>query len=58
MAKDTGAICFHSSARKTLESQMNFLNAGMKENLVQVSLDGKEVKQLKNNLVAHFHSMN
>ncbi len=58
MAKDTGAICFHSSARKTLESQMNYLNAGMKENLVQVSLDGKEVKQLKNNLVAHFHSMN
>jgi copper homeostasis protein len=58
LAKDTGAICFHSSARKTLESKMFYLNAGMKENLVQVSLDGKEVKQIKNNLVAHFHSTN
>ena len=56
LAKDTGAVCFHSSARKTLESQMNYFNTNMKENLVQVSLDGKEVMHLKNNLVSHFHS--
>ena len=57
LAKDTGAVCFHSSARKTLESRMNYFNPDMKENLLQVSLDGKEVMQLKNNLVSHFHSM-
>jgi copper homeostasis protein len=56
LAKDTGATCFHSSARKTLESQMQYLNSDMKESLVQVSLDGTEVKHLKNNLVTHFHS--
>jgi copper homeostasis protein len=55
LAKYTGAFCFHSSARKTLESQMLYFNADMKENLVQVSLDGNEVKRLKNNLVSHFH---
>ena len=56
LAKDTGASCFHSSARKTLESQMQYLNTDMKENLVQVSLDGTEVKHLKHNLVTHFNS--
>jgi len=56
LAKDTGAFCFHSSARTILESQMLYFNTDMKENLVQVSLDGVEVKQLKNNLVEHFHS--
>jgi copper homeostasis protein len=57
LAKDTGAICFHSSARKTLESQMHYFNTDMKENLVQVSLDGTEVMYLKTNLVSHFQSM-
>ncbi len=56
LAKDTGASCFHSSARKTLKSQMQYLNTDMKENLVQVSLDGTEVKHLKHNLVTHFNS--
>ena len=56
LAKDTGAFCFHSSARKTLDSQMHYFNADMKEKLVQVSLDGAEVKQLKHNLDVHFHS--
>lgn len=55
LAKDTGAICFHSSARKTLDSQMSYLNADMRESLVQVSLDGAEVKQLKNNLFTYFN---
>lgn len=55
LAKDTGASCFHSSARKTLESPMRYLNTDMKENLVQVSLDGIEVKRLKHNLITHFN---
>ena len=58
LAEETGAICFHSSARKSIESQMNYFNTGMKENLVQVSLDGFEVKQLKNNLISYFQSTN
>ena len=57
LAKDTGAICFHSSARKTLDSQMQYFNTNMKENLVQVSLDAGEVSLLKNNLAIHFQSM-
>lgn len=56
LAEETGAICFHSSARNSLESQMNYFNTSMKENLVQVSLDGFEVKQLKNNLISYFQS--
>jgi copper homeostasis protein len=56
LAEETGAICFHSSARKSIESQMNYFNTGMKEKLVQVSLDGFEVKQLKNNLISYFQS--
>jgi len=54
LAVETGAICFHSSARKTLKSQMNYFNTGMNENLVQVSLDTAEVMQLKHNLVSYF----
>ena len=57
LANDTGAICFHSSARKSLDSQMQYLNSNMKENLVQVSLDADEVSLLKYNLATHFQSM-
>jgi copper homeostasis protein len=56
LADETGAICFHSSARKSLESQMNYFNTSMKENLVQVSLDGIEVNLLKKNLITYFQS--
>ena len=58
LAKDTGATSFHSSARKTIVSQMQYINPSMKESLVQVSLDGTEVKNLKNNLITYFHSKN
>jgi copper homeostasis protein len=58
IAEETGAICFHSSARKSLESQMNYFNSSMKENLVQVSLDGIEVNQLKKKLISYFQSTN
>lgn len=56
LAEETGGICFHSSARKSLESQMNYFNTSMKENLVQVSLNGFEVNQLKKNLITYFQS--
>ena len=56
LAKDTGATCFHSSARKTFESPMQYRNTDMKEKLVQVSLDGTEVKHLKHTLITHFNS--
>ena len=56
LAKDTGATCFHSSARKTFESPMQYQNTDMKEKLVQVSLDGTEVKHLKHTLITHFNS--
>ena len=56
LAEESGAICFHSSARKSIESQMNYFNTSMKENLVQVSLDGIEVNQLKKNLITYFQS--
>jgi copper homeostasis protein len=56
LAKDTGATCFHSSARKTFESPMQYHNTDMKEKLVQVSLDGTEVKHLKHTLITHFNS--
>jgi copper homeostasis protein len=58
LAKDTGSTSFHSSARKTIVSQMQYINPSMKESLVQVSLDGTEVKNLKNNLISYFHSKN
>lgn len=54
LAKDTGATCFHSSARKSLDSRMQYLNSNMKETLLQVSLDANEVAQLRKNLDAHF----
>lgn len=55
LAKATGAKSFHSSARKMVESKMNYLNLKMNESLQLVSLDGDEVRKIKNNLNAHFN---
>jgi len=46
LAKRTGAVEFHTSARINIESKMNFINEGMKENLRSVSLDEEEVKKI------------
>ena len=56
LAKDTGARAFHSSARKLLKSQMEYLNPDMQESLEQVSLDGIEVNRIKNSLDIYFNS--
>ncbi|HRD56913.1 MAG TPA: copper homeostasis protein CutC [Ferruginibacter sp.] len=46
IAAKTGAKEFHSSARKMMESKMNFTNANMKENLQFAALDIEEAKRI------------
>lgn len=55
LAKVTGAKSFHSSARKLVDSEMIYTNVNMSESLQQVSLDGDEVRKIKNNLDLHFN---
>jgi len=50
LAKRTGAVEFHTSARINIDSKMNYINEGMKENLKSVSLDEQEVKKIIANL--------
>ncbi len=58
LAARTGAKTFHSSARCNLPSAMQYFNAGMNEQLEQVSLDGNEVKSIRTNLDQYFASKN
>ena len=46
LAKKTGAVEFHTSARKHIESKMNYANEKMKESLRSVSIDEEEVKKI------------
>jgi copper homeostasis protein len=55
LAETTGAWAFHSSARKLIDSEMIHTNIKMSESLQQVSLDGDEVRKIKNNLDLHFN---
>ncbi len=50
LAKKTGAIEFHTSARMNIDSKMNYINEAMKENLKSVLLDEEEVKRIIANL--------
>lgn len=50
LAKKTGAVEFHTSARKHVESKMNYKNEGMKESLRSVSADVDEIKTIIANL--------
>ena len=50
LAKRTGAVEFHTSARINIDGKMNYINEGMKENLKSVSLDEQEVKKIIANL--------
>lgn len=45
LAKQAGAVEFHTSARTMITSQMNYLNAAMKEELKAVIADENEVKR-------------
>ncbi|MBP6430595.1 MAG: copper homeostasis protein CutC [Ferruginibacter sp.] len=47
LAKSTGAIEFHTSARMLVESNMNATNVDMKEELKSVAVDENEVKKIK-----------
>lgn len=56
LAEMTGANAFHSSARKNISSEMNYLNEGMSESLNQVTLDAEEVQLIKKKLDQFFIS--
>ncbi len=46
IAKQSGAVEFHSSARTTIDSKMSFNNSTMKEQLKTVVLDAMEVSKM------------
>ena len=46
IAKQSGAVEFHSSARTTIDSNMSFNNPNMKEQLKTVILDATEVSKM------------
>jgi copper homeostasis protein len=50
LAKRTGAVEFHTSARMNIDSKMHYTNEAMKETLRSVSLDSAEVKKIIDNL--------
>ncbi len=54
VAKKTGAVEFHSSASIKINSSMQFINAGMRENLQTIMADKEEVAGMKTNLAAYF----
>ena len=54
IAEQTGAFAFHSSARKTIASNMHFINSTMKEQLEYTSLDQVELELIKNKLESYF----
>lgn len=47
LAAYTGAKELHSSARKNIASQMEFVNAGMEETLYNISVDEDEVRKMR-----------
>ena len=56
LAKHSGAMAFHSSARKTISSGMQYINKRMNEELLYSSIDPIEVSLLKNSLETYFNS--
>jgi len=50
LAKKTGAVEFHTSARINIDSKMNYTNEAMKENLRSVTVDEEEIKKIITNL--------
>lgn len=46
IAESTGAVEFHSSARKLVSNSMEVFNTNMNENLQQVSIDEEEIKNI------------
>jgi len=54
LAKNTGAVEFHSSASIKLNSSMLFINEDMQEKLQTIMADAEEVAGMKANLAADF----
>jgi len=54
IAQQTGAIEFHSSAKKMVRSQMEFNNPNLKENLQSISADAEEIVNMKELLTSYF----
>jgi copper homeostasis protein len=50
LAKKTGAVEFHTSARMNIGSKMNYTSERMKESMKSVSLNSAEVKKIIDNL--------
>jgi copper homeostasis protein len=50
LAKKTGTVEFHTSARMNTESKMNYTNEAMKESLKSVTVDEDEIKNIITNL--------
>lgn len=57
IAKKTGAFAFHSSARNTVFSEMEFTNPEMNEKLSHASLDLTELKNMKDKLDSFFERL-
>jgi copper homeostasis protein len=47
IASKTGAREFHSSARTAIPTAMDYINAGMQEDLTQTGLDEQEVRKMR-----------
>lgn len=50
LAKNTGAVEFHTSARMNVNSKMNYINDEMKESMKSVSADANEIETIIANL--------
>lgn len=57
IAKQTGATEFHSSARISLHSSMEFVNNNMNESLTSFIADEKEIVSMKKALTAYLSSI-
>jgi copper homeostasis protein len=47
LAEYTGASELHSSARKSIKTEMEFVNENMQENLQNISVDADEIEKMK-----------
>ena len=58
IAKQTGAVEFHSSASKLMASNMEYHNPNLKENLQLIGADPDEIIQMKELLNEYFNKKN
>ena len=54
IAQQTGAVEFHSSAKKLVKSNMDFHNPSLKEELLSISADEEEITKMKALLDEYF----